>query len=210
MLISKIYGMRQYTYISYLTRSWWKNLRKHVKDPERQLNIYQPLHIMLEERCQSTFHQHLDNFLDKYRSDEPNFMQYFEEYYASRCGNIKKCTLVSMEYCIYSTYREVGNVFQKFWSIWHWYKYAYWKVSLSSCEKHVLDTTTCTTLTFSFHNQLKINPGYMDGKVNKRVDCLVHLLLKYEVDLFFNRQIKDLMWKYNRKEARKKQTSIRN
>ena len=57
----------------------------------------------------------------------------------------------------------------------------------------------------SFHNQLKNNPGYMDGKVNKRVDCLLHLLLKYEVDLFFNRQTKDLMWKYNRKEAKEKQ-----
>ena len=45
----------------------------------------------------------------------------------------------------------------------------------------------------------------MDGKVNKRVDCLLHLLLKYEVDLLFNRQTKDLMWKYNRKEAKEKQ-----
>ena len=57
----------------------------------------------------------------------------------------------------------------------------------------------------SFHNQLKNNPGYMDGKVNKRVDCLVHLLLNYEVDLFFNKQTKDLMWKHNRKEARENQ-----
>lgn len=45
----------------------------------------------------------------------------------------------------------------------------------------------------------------MDGKVNRRVDCLVHLLLKYEVDMFFNRKTKDLMWKYNRREAREKE-----
>lgn len=45
----------------------------------------------------------------------------------------------------------------------------------------------------------------MDGKVNRRVDCLVHLLLNYEVDLFFNKQTKDLMWKHNRKEARENQ-----
>ena len=32
----------------------------------------------------------------------------------------------------------------------------------------------------------------MGGKVNKRVDCLVRLLLKYEVDLFFNRKPKTL------------------
>ena len=41
--------------------------------------------------------------------------------------------------------------------------------------------------------------------MNRRVDCLVHLLLKYEVDMFYNRQTKDLMWKYNRKEAREKE-----
>ena len=62
---------------------------KHVMNPERQLDIYQLLHIMLGERCQSTFRQHLDNLLDKYRLDEPAFIQYFEEYYASRYGNIK-------------------------------------------------------------------------------------------------------------------------
>ena len=49
---------------------------------------------MLDERCQSTFHQLLDNFLDKYRSDELSFMQYFEEYYASRCGKHEMYTLV--------------------------------------------------------------------------------------------------------------------
>ncbi len=42
----------------------------------------------------------------------------------------------------------------------------------------------------------------MNGKVNKRVDCLLNLLLKY---MFFNGQTKELMWKYNRKEAKEKQ-----
>ena len=45
----------------------------------------------------------------------------------------------------------------------------------------------------------------MNGKVNKRVDGLLHLLLKYETNSFFNRQTKELMWKYNRKEAREKE-----
>ncbi len=57
----------------------------------------------------------------------------------------------------------------------------------------------------SFHNQLKNNPGFMHGKVNKRVDGLLNLLLKYETNAFFNRQTKDLMWKYNRKAAREKE-----
>ena len=43
--------------------------------------------------------------------------------------------------------------------------------------------------------------------MNRRVDCFVHILLKYEVDMFFNRQTKDniIMWKYNRKEAKEKE-----
>ena len=45
----------------------------------------------------------------------------------------------------------------------------------------------------------------MNGKVNKRIDGLLHLLLKYETNSFFNRQTKELMWKYNRKEAREKE-----
>lgn len=44
----------------------------------------------------------------------------------------------------------------------------------------------------------------MNGKVNERVDDLVHLLLKYE-NLFFNRQTKDLMWKHNHKQTREKE-----
>jgi len=45
----------------------------------------------------------------------------------------------------------------------------------------------------------------MNGKVNKRIDGLLHLLLKYETNSFFNRQTKELMWKYNWKAAREKE-----
>ena len=63
----------------------------------------------------------------------------------------------------------------------------------------------CNYYHCSFHNQLKNNPTFMNGKVNKRVDGLLHLLLKYEINSFFNRQTKELMWKHNRKEAREKE-----
>ena len=72
--------------INYFVRSWRKNLRKHVKDPEKQIDIYQLLHIMLDEQCESTFLTYLQSFLEKYKSDEPTFTQYFEEYYARRSG----------------------------------------------------------------------------------------------------------------------------
>ncbi len=58
---------------------------------------------------------------------------------------------------------------------------------------------------FSFHNQHKDNPNFMNGKVNKRVDGLIHILMKYELHTFFNQQTKELMWKYNKKVAREKE-----
>ena len=45
----------------------------------------------------------------------------------------------------------------------------------------------------------------MGGKVNKREDNLIYLLLKYEENSFLNRKTKEVMWKYNRKEAREKE-----
>ncbi len=36
---------------------------------------------------------------------------------------------------------------------------------------------------YSFHNQLKT--VHLDGKVNRRVDFLIHHLLEYEKDAFF-------------------------
>ena len=37
---------------------------------------------------------------------------------------------------------------------------------------------------YSFHNQLKTN--HLNGKVNRRVDFLLHHLLQYEKDAYFN------------------------
>ena len=47
----------------------------------------------------------------------------------------------------------------------------------------------------SFHNQLK--SIHLNGKVNRRVDCLIHYLLQYEKDAFFrykrDRQLPSVM-----------------
>lgn len=39
----------------------------------------------------------------------------------------------------------------------------------------------------------------MNGRVNKRIDKLVTILLQFEENMFFERQQKRLMWKPNRK-----------
>ena len=50
----------------------------------------------------------------------------------------------------------------------------------------------------SFHNKLKYNPSYMDGRANRRVDKLLTMLLKFEEDMFFTRQQQELMWVPNK------------
>ena len=39
----------------------------------------------------------------------------------------------------------------------------------------------------------------MDGRVNKRVDKLITLLLRLEEDMFYGRQQKELTWRPNRR-----------
>ena len=57
--------------------------------------------------------------------------------------------------------------------------------------------------TGSFHNQLKTI--HLNGRVNRRVDFLLHHLLKYEKDAFFNyqrtRQLPSAMSNKIRKEV---------
>ena len=53
--------------------------------------------------------------------------------------------------------------------------------------KNVLHVLHIRTLNLhSFHNQLKT--VHLNGKVNRRVDYLLHHLLQYEKDVFFNYQ----------------------
>ncbi|XP_065899007.1 uncharacterized protein [Dysidea avara] len=54
----------------------------------------------------------------------------------------------------------------------------------ATCHQHFKHGDTDTNMYLeSFHNQLKTN--YLNGKVNRRVDFLIHHLLEYEKDQFF-------------------------
>ncbi|XP_065902011.1 uncharacterized protein [Dysidea avara] len=45
----------------------------------------------------------------------------------------------------------------------------------------------------SFHSKLKTNPRYLNHHVNRRCDDLVEVLLKFEVDQFYDRMRKEVM-----------------
>ena len=60
---------------------------------------------------------------------------------------------------------------------------AYYMHSVIALHLHI-HTFTYTYIITSFHNQLKT--VHLNGKVNRRVDVLLHHLMKYEKDMFFN------------------------
>ena len=62
----------------------------------------------------------------------------------------------------------------------------------------------CFCCVCSFHNKLKTNPAYFGGKMNRRVDYLLHTLLKFEEDMFLARQQKLLGMKSNRKATKER------
>lgn len=72
------------------------------------------------------------------------------------------------------------------------------------CVWHPLwgcDRTTSTAICYttrlpifdSFHNKLKSNPKYLSHKVNRRCDDLIHILLKFEEDMFHERKHREIM-----------------
>ena len=61
---------------------------------------------------------------------------------------------------------------------------------------------TIDQLLHNIHNKLKYNQAYLNFQVNKRLDYYIIVLLCIEEDIFFNRQKKDLKWKWNRQEMK--------
>ena len=55
------------------------------------------------------------------------------------------------------------------------------KLFLQSCESN------CSK--HSFHNKLKNHPRYLDHKPNRRLDDLIHILLKFESETFIAQTI---------------------
>ena len=49
-----------------------------------------------------------------------------------------------------------------------------------------------TASEFSFHNKLKNHSRYLDHKPNRRLDDLIHTLLKYKCDMFMSKQTKQV------------------
>ncbi len=59
-----------------------------MKDSARKIEMYQVLHIMLNEQNMDRFEKILLNFSENYKISEPAFHKYFEEYYTPRTGKL--------------------------------------------------------------------------------------------------------------------------
>ena len=57
--------------------------------------------------------------------------------------------------------------------------------------KHIRNMTPLSP-TSSFHNKLKNHSRYLDHKPNRRLDDLIHTLLKFECDMFLSQQHKQV------------------
>lgn len=73
--------------ISLCTRAWKNHLKGVAK--ESQLPMYQTLCILLSEVDKTQFHIHMTQFINYWEKKEPNFTNYFKEYYKDRPGETK-------------------------------------------------------------------------------------------------------------------------
>ena len=76
--------------ISMSCRNWRRHL-KSVRDPNDQLQIYQTLHLLLEEEDCERFQGMIDSFVTLWEEKEPKFINYFRDHYANRTGGVKIC-----------------------------------------------------------------------------------------------------------------------
>ena len=67
--------------------------------------------------------------------------------------------------------------------------------------------TNMNLLFFSFHNKLKTT--YLNGKVNRRIDYLLDVLLRVENDYYFKYMEKDILHPINYKIAREEDRHTR-
>ena len=80
---------------------------------------------------------------------------------------------------------------QKIWTCRHRHKYVSRKVNHFFDDLSVSICCTC-----SFHNKLKTS--YLNGKVNRRVDVLLEVLLKIEHDQYFQYEMKHRLQQQNK------------
>ncbi|XP_035210193.1 uncharacterized protein LOC118184601 [Stegodyphus dumicola] len=65
-------------------RAWQRNLCRMVSNQKLKDEIYFNMVVLLEETNSARFIVMMDNFLQKFRTIAPSFIQYFEEHYYSR------------------------------------------------------------------------------------------------------------------------------
>lgn len=91
-------------------RNWRKHL-KSVKDQKDQLQIYQTLHLLMDEENPDNFVSMTESFLELWEKKEPEFTKYFKDTYVSRAGAFNKITIDQvMTLCSLSTHRKVGKM----------------------------------------------------------------------------------------------------
>ena len=78
--------------------------------------------------------------------------------------------------------REMGQMLPEIRTCGYRYEYVSRKVNL------IFINYNCIDALFSFHNKLKTS--YLNGKVNRRVDVLLEVLLKIEHDQYFQYEMK--------------------
>ena len=136
---------------------------------------------------------------------EPNFIAYFRDHYANRTGMhlhlYMYCHLLSCGwYSITEKWAKCFRMFEHADTDTNMFLERLAKFPKFSIEIAPFKTF-CMFSDCSFHNKLKMNPAYFDGKINRRVDYLVQTLLKFEEDMFLTRQQKLLGMKRSRKAA---------
>ncbi len=72
--------------MNHVHRAWKKKLREIVKDKEKCEEMYQGLHVLMEETDESKFYALLKCFQLKWEDQYPEFSTYFEKNYSKRAG----------------------------------------------------------------------------------------------------------------------------
>jgi hypothetical protein len=62
-----------------------------VKDSNHQVELYHTLNILLEEPDKDTFKNQIRAFMKLWETTEPDFIKYFNTYYASRAEKWALC-----------------------------------------------------------------------------------------------------------------------
>ena len=66
-------------------RNWRQHLRS-IKDSSHQVELYHTLNVLLEEPDTDTFKNQMGAFIKLWETTVPDFIKYFNTYYASRAG----------------------------------------------------------------------------------------------------------------------------